>query len=929
MRYKMKKFILLLLTCSAIWSNSAEPTVEKWQGEPLKLDGKLTETAWKKGAVFADFSPFASEKRTSAAVDTNFMLRCDKEHLYIGIECEEPLMNKVKAQKKPLWFADGVEIFLVPTGKDNIFYQFRINADKNSFQQYYEEGGGITPVFYAPDWDFAVDLQEKSWSVEVRIPWHALYMTDSSVWNTRWRLNIARNRRIARQNISWSKLLSKCSEVARFRFVNGFPQKSSAMDCYAADSSVVINNYDGKTYSGTVKVDIEVTEPGERTIKCIANAQTHTQQIHLKRGRNTVELKNITFAQAGKNQIKLIISQGNTTLSRQNFDVNVAFEPLAVKLTTPAYRNTFYPGQDCSQLKGSVQVNLAGKQLIAALDGQERCRFDIPANGVVNFAIPAGTLSDGKHKLQFKVLPQGFEKTVTVSKYSQTPIGINTGWIENGRLIWNGKAALPRFLYAHYYLGGKAMRQRTDAEDLGLTGPESAYRLVSTPPRLIKGIEIKEGTKDIRPCQELFDKLKKHMEHHGGKNFLFYYLSDEPECRSQSPVYLKHLYEFIKEHDPWHPVMICTRTPEKYIDCADILSPHPYINPSFDGRGKRYLNIPIYRVRNYIRSISRSGRPDKIAGFTGQFFSYKQLSIYADYPTFEELEAQVWSTLANGARWYCNYAYHDLGDRPVIYEATKYQMTSLRALEKFILHAENKPLTVKAEFDTADAVLLQNKNEQLLIVVNLLEKPQKVSVAAAVLKDVKLWHRFRQQQTLPGDTTGFEFDLQPYECMVLTSKIFDANLPLRSEVIAKIARQEKERISRPNILLSRGLDIELNTSNPPRSSLGMQNKLFDGTCDMLAWQHNKRTGKRFIEMSFPKFVPKFSKVRIWGYPVNKDIKISIRKAGKWQTPAVKKVTQGKWFVEIDYQNVLRTIRMRIDFPRNKEPQEVYEIELLK
>ena len=175
----------------------------------------------------------------------------------------------------------------------------------------------------------------------------------------------------------------------------------------------------------------------------------------------------------------------------------------------------------------------------------------------------------------------------------------------------------------------------------------------------------------------------------------------------------------------------------------------------------------------------------------------------------------------------------------------------------------------------------------------------------------------------------FEFDLQPYECMVLTSKVFDANLPLRSVVIAETARQEKERINRPNMLLNRGLDIELNTSHPPRSSLGMQNKLFDGTCDMLAWQHSKRTGRRFIEMSFPKFVPEFSKVRIWGYPVNKNIKILIRKAGRWQTPEPKKVTQDKWFVEFEYQKLLRTIRMRIDFPRNKKPQEVYEIELLK
>ena len=923
------RIVILLLMLSAVLVNAAERKVEKWQGEPLKLDGKLTESAWKKGSVFNDFLPFASEMRSSAEVATKFMVRYDNEYLYFGVECEEPFMDKVKAQKKPLWFADGIEIFLSPTGKDNSYYQFRVNADKNRFQQYYEEGGGITPVFYAPDWDSAVDLQEKSWSLEIRIPWTAFYMTDSSVWSTSWRLNVARNRRIARQNISWCQLLSKCNEIAKFYFVSGFPRKDQKMDYYFADSSALISQYDGKRYTGEVCVNIESPEKSRVQVKCFADQKEYVQNFLLKKGKNNVSLNNISFSKEGKNSVKLILSQGKKVLARQNFDVNVSYEPLSVKLITPAYRNTFYPGQPAKEIKGSVKVNLPGKTLTAALDNGKVYTFSVPADRVVNFTVPLKEMSDGKHSLKFKVLPQGIEKTITVSKYSKAPEGMNVGWVENGKLIWNGKPVMPRFLYAHYYMGGRAMKQRTDADDLGLTGPERNYRLVSIPPRLIKGIEVREGTKDIRPCQELFDKLKQLIEQHGGKNFLFYYLSDEPECRSQSAVYLKHLYEFIKENDPWHPVMICTRAPERYIDCADILSPHPYIGPTFDGTGKRYLNIPVYKVRNYIRAISKSGRPDKIASFTGQFFSYKGLSIYADYPTFEELEAQVWSTLANGARWYCNYAYHDLGDRPVIYEATRYQMTSLRALEQFILSAEYQPLTMKAQFDVADAVLLRHKNDNLLIVVNLLDKTQKVTVSSDSLKSVPLWHRFRMQQTYPGKQAFFTFDLKPYECMILSSKRMDENLPLRSEILSRIAKQEKERVSRPNLLLGRGLEIELSTSNPPRSSLGIQNKFFDGTCDMLAWQHTKRKGERFIELSFPKFVPEFSKVRLWGYPMKKDIKISIRKAGKWQVPAAKKVTTGKWFVEFDYGTTLKTIRMRIDFPVGKSAQEVYEIEYLK
>ena len=205
--------------------------------------------------------------------------------------------------------------------------------------------------------------------------------------------------------------------------------------------------------------------------------------------------------------------------------------------------------------------------------------------------------------------------------------------------------------------------------------------------------------------------------------------------------------------------------------------------------------------------------------------------------------------------------------------------------------------------------------------VNLLDKAQKVTVQSNTLNSIPIWHKFREKQQIKGNTNTLSFNLKPYPCMVLSSKVFDSKLPTRQEVISKIAKLEKIRLSRPNILLGKGLDIEISTSNTPRSTLGMQNKLFDGTLDMLAWQHVNKKTSGFIDMLFPKFVPQFSKVRIWGNPANKNIKISIRKAGRWQNPKPKKVTQGKWFVEFDYGTMLRTIRMKIEFPKQKVVQE--------
>ena len=90
--------------------------------------------------------------------------------------------------------------------------------------------------------------------------------------------------------------------------------------------------------------------------------------------------------------------------------------------------------------------------------------------------------------------------------------------------------------------------------------------------------------------------------------------------------------------------------------------------------------VPIEKVRAQMHEVVDAGRPDRVAGFTGQFFSYKFNNKYADYPTWDELHAQTWTAFANGSKVHYPYAYHDIDDKMYMYEAFAYQNQAIRTL---------------------------------------------------------------------------------------------------------------------------------------------------------------------------------------------------------------------------------------------------------
>jgi len=312
-----------------------------------------------------------------------------------------------------------------------------------------------------------------------------------------------------------------------------------------------------------------------------------------------------------------------------------------------------------------------------------------------------------------------------------------------------------------------------------------------------------EALNDIRPCDKLFDKISQIIEENRNKEFFYYYISDEPECRGVSPVYLKHIYDFVAEKDPYHVILMASRDCRTYLDCADWFETHPYICPSVNAAGKREYYREINTIGSYVDAISELDRPDKCIGFLPTIFSSKYSNPESQYPDFSEIVCHTWAGMIHGAKSIWPYAYHDLGDRPALYEGTRFIFSSFEALEEIVLHGKRTFLLKNRD---CEAVLYQYKNERMFAIVNFTQKPITANLVGLSGEFVE----FRGSRTF----TKFEFTLKPQEVIVGTSRKMDAGLPSFASVSEEIDRLEYARSHRGNLLFERQEEMTFSSSKP-------------------------------------------------------------------------------------------------------------------
>lgn len=917
--------------------------------EPLPLDGGLTGNGWQAVPVQTDFRCLQSSGKDRPEAQTEFRVAADADNLYISILCHESQMEKLRKSTVPsrLWNSDTVEIFLCPTGQPDEFYQFAVSAGNLQFSMFYGEAGNVRPDPYFPFWTSKVFYGKDHWLVQIQIPFSAFYMTRNVKWNSEWLMNIARTRTPVRERSSWSPLNSGFCEPRGFRKFGGFPKRDPAQDVRTGKAEPVITGFTDGVYSGPLNLTIEAdpAAAGDYELRVEEpDGKSSVHAVRLNGGLNQVVLKNVEYTgkAAGKTKLKLTFKAAGTgTTFGRYYPIDIVYRPLQIQLTSPGYKRNFYPGQDCSVIRGEIQLNLSAEQrkradikVSLSGGGLEEKVLELKADAeTVPFQFDSRALTEGGQALlTATVLDSGRE--IASESCRITRLKKNEGsmiWIENNVLIKNGKPWYPRSVYARGYLGSKAFNVRYEADDLG----ESRFRIRSiTPEKLIRGIEAKEAFKDVKPCPELLEKIRKIVEKTRSSSEIdFYYICDEPEYRNISPVYLKYIYDLVSEFDPYHPLLTCTTAGDKYLETADIFAPHPYLNPVVSD-GKRILAIPVDRVRNYLQSIARLNRPDKVIGFTGQFFSYKFSNILADYPTWEELESSSWSAIVHGSRLQFPYAYHDLGDRPHIYEGYRYFNQSIRALESLLLSNRKHPAQTLDPENMIDTLLVEDKDAVLLIVVNLKNGPMETVVSAEILKKYSSLLEFRGEGSREIVNGTLKLSLKPYECVILTSEKLDAGLKTRSQVLQEIADQEKARGARGNLLFEKGAQIEVCSSsynsfnNSLLSMLQQRNKLFDGTLDALGWQSKTGPGDHWYEISFRKNLPKFSRICLHGFNMGEPA-VKIWKFGEWQALTPKKIEKAGYSLLMDLGGEFKSVKIRFEFPGEAadKPVELYEIEL--
>ena len=875
----------------------------------MSVDGRLDEPCWATARWESGFKRFNTQntekkKGRTPVAQTEFAVLADAEALYVGIRAHHAKMDEMKAlPPASVWYDENVELYFAPDGGAFEFYQFLIAFDGRQCANFYSEGGNIQPDPYGPVWESKAAETPEGWTAEARIPLSAFYMTRSGAWKDAWKVNVGRHYRVpgVGEFSCWVDG-NGYRDLKKYRTIGGFPKRRIGEDVWVKSAVVHEKGPKDGRLVGTVDFTINVAKGGEFSLESGFSAP---EKVNLKAGDNAVTVA-AAFPENGRHPLPITLSRTDGTgVCRRTYPVIVDYHPIRIAFTSPEFRGNFYPGQDSDRVAGTVTAAVEGPvELTLEGPGFGRKTQTLAASGA--FAFDTTGFQFGDALLTVKV---GGETLVRkVRKLAPLGEGRHVSWISKGNLVIDGKPVLRRNMYALYYMGGVAFRRKYDADDLHTT-KEVCGRGTLEPGRLIKGIEQKEAVLDVKPCAELFAKVDEVIEKAKDGKGVFYYISDEPECRNVSPVYLKYIYDYVCEKDPYHVVLSCSRAGETYIDCADWFETHPYINPHYVD-GKRVYGRQFNELGDYISAFNPEKHPDKCIGGTATCFAYS----LGDYPTFTEYIANAWCEFLRGAKTLYPYAYHDLGDRAAIYEGTRYLFSSAEALESVLLLGTRQTLVKTPEYEAA--LWTMPDGEKMFCVQSFKSEPQMVSVPglSGAFMEFRGTRKFDLSAARPST-----FSLRPLESLVATTKRRDEGLPTFAETQAKIDTLERERLGRPNQLLGRELDVEVVTSVKKSG----ERKMFDGVRDVIAW-YDRFSKDKFYEIAFPKFVPVFSEISVYGFNIA-GMRVKIRDGGEWKELLPVSTDKDEFRLRYAFDCEYSTVKLRLEFPKNNV--ELYEIEL--
>lgn len=213
----MRNCFRIAISCAAAGVLSTAFSVEEVSmpilPAPGLIDGELTEPSWGKAIKTGGF--VALNPAGSVTEATEGFLFCDKENIYVGMRMrfgDYAVHDRWATSTEKKFKGDSVEVFLDP-GDTGAYAQIIVA----------ENGAVIFSQGLCASISAAVQLHEKDWTMEAKIPYSAIRLS-ADTFGKCWRVNLARNNGEKGELSTWSRLGGGTfHEVAAFNRVSGIP----------------------------------------------------------------------------------------------------------------------------------------------------------------------------------------------------------------------------------------------------------------------------------------------------------------------------------------------------------------------------------------------------------------------------------------------------------------------------------------------------------------------------------------------------------------------------------------------------------------------------------------------------------------------------------------------------------------------------------
>jgi hypothetical protein len=183
--------------------------------QPLKIDGKLNEGAWKNVRWTTDFVNITGNTMESAGQQTRAKLLWNKKYLYVGIQVKEKnIWATMTKHDAPLYMENACEVFIDPDGDTQHYLEFGVNALSTTYDlllpRPYRDGGNAISEYNIHGLKVKVSVdgtvnnpsdKDRKWTAEIAFPIKAL--KELNLWGgqaapragDQWRIQLARAER--------------------------------------------------------------------------------------------------------------------------------------------------------------------------------------------------------------------------------------------------------------------------------------------------------------------------------------------------------------------------------------------------------------------------------------------------------------------------------------------------------------------------------------------------------------------------------------------------------------------------------------------------------------------------------------------------------------------------------------------------------------